>query len=81
MAQNRGKCLSRLAGKNMTNASTLTLGHPRFGDNALADIAKREGDLAAWRQAFREHGADAPRASPAISRSPSNSTMAAFSSP
>ena len=46
--------------KNMTNASTLTLGHPRFGDNALADIAKREGDLAAWRRAFREHGADAP---------------------
>ncbi len=44
----------------MTNALTLTLGHTRFGDNALADIVKREGDLAAWRQAFREHGADAP---------------------
>lgn len=44
----------------MTNASTLTRGHPRFDDNALADLAKREGDLAAWRQAFREHGADAP---------------------
>ena len=44
----------------MTDASTLTLGHPRFGDNALADLAKREGDLAAWRAAYAQFGVRAP---------------------
>jgi asparagine synthase (glutamine-hydrolysing) len=50
----------------MTDASTtelgdsLCLGHPRFNDSDLAEIASREGVPAAWRHAFARHGAAAP---------------------
>ncbi len=38
----------------------LCLGQPRFADNDLAALAKREGIPAAWRQAFQKYGAGAP---------------------
>ncbi|NWG31705.1 MAG: asparagine synthase [Rhodocyclaceae bacterium] len=45
----------------MNNLSvTLSLGQPRFADSELAALATREGDAAAWKQAFAQHGADAP---------------------
>lgn len=36
------------------------IGRPRFTDSALAATAAREGDAAAWRQAFADHGSQAP---------------------
>lgn len=44
----------------MTNTIDLALGHPRFEDTDLADLAAREGDLAAWHEAWRRHGVRAP---------------------
>ncbi|MDI6750877.1 MAG: asparagine synthase C-terminal domain-containing protein [Rhodocyclaceae bacterium] len=44
----------------MTMDPPLCLGHPRFGDRELADLAAREGDIAAWRAAFQKHGVSAP---------------------
>ena len=41
------------------NAPTLTLGHPRFDDPALAELAQRDGAAAAWRQAWRVGAAQA----------------------
>ncbi len=41
------------------NAPTLTLGHPRFDDPALAELAQRDGAAAAWRQAWRAGAAQA----------------------
>ena len=38
----------------------LALGHPRFADADLADLATRDGDLAAWRAAYARHGVRAP---------------------
>jgi len=38
----------------------LCLGHPRFTDSDLAALAAREGDLAAWQQAYARHGTQAP---------------------
>jgi asparagine synthase (glutamine-hydrolysing) len=38
----------------------LCLGQPRFQDAALAAVAEEEGGIAAWRQAFLQHGSQAP---------------------
>lgn len=38
----------------------LTLGHPRFADQAVAALADREGKLAAWRAAYAKYGVPAP---------------------
>jgi len=38
----------------------LHLGQPRFADPDLANLAEREGTLAAWRRAFEKYGASAP---------------------
>ena len=38
----------------------LCLGHPRFADSELVALATREGDFAAWRQAYARHGTQAP---------------------
>ena len=46
---------------NLNNpvGDSFCLGHPRFTDAALAAVAAREGPLAAWRQAWSRHGAQA----------------------
>lgn len=38
----------------------IALGHPRFQDEALTTLAVQEGALSAWRQAFAQHGLQAP---------------------
>ncbi len=38
----------------------ITSGHPRFNDSDLAAIQSASGDLAAWKEAFRRFGVDAP---------------------
>ena len=43
-----------------TTVDSLTLGKPRFNDSVLQKIAGRDGNLAAWRQAFEQHGHKAP---------------------
>lgn len=55
---------------SMTPTEQLCLGRPRFRGDSLAsptgsterlsDLAKREGDLAAWLEAFSRHGTSAP---------------------
>lgn len=42
------------------NTDCLVLGKPRFNDPVLQQIANREGNLAAWRQAFEQNGRMAP---------------------
>lgn len=44
----------------MTKTSALSLGKPRFEDGDLATITTRDGDLAAWRQAYTRYGTRAP---------------------
>jgi len=44
----------------MTDAPTLSRGTPRFKDSDLAALAVREGNLAAWQQAYARHGTQAP---------------------
>lgn len=44
----------------MSKDTMLCLGNPRFADAPLADLATREGLPAAWREAFKRHGAAAP---------------------
>jgi asparagine synthase (glutamine-hydrolysing) len=39
----------------------LFVGSPRFGDAALAELARREGAGAAWLRAFQTQGVDAPK--------------------
>lgn len=39
---------------------TLCLGHPRFLDADLAELAANQGPAAAWRRAFEKYGEDAP---------------------
>ena len=46
----------------MTTTEQLCLGQPRFKDATLGELAAREGNLAAWLQAFAEHGTQAPMA-------------------
>jgi asparagine synthase (glutamine-hydrolysing) len=43
-----------------SQSAELALGHPRFADADLADLAARDGDLAAWRAAYARHGVRAP---------------------
>ena len=44
---------------NNPAGDSFCLGRPRFTDAALAAVAAREGPLAAWRQAWSRHGAQA----------------------
>ena len=39
---------------------TIALGSPRFTDSALARTAAQQGNEAAWRSAFQQHGVNAP---------------------
>ena len=39
---------------------TIALGSPRFTDSALARMAAQQGNEAAWRSAFQQHGVNAP---------------------
>ena len=39
---------------------TIALGSPRFTDSALAQMAAQQGNEAAWRSAFQQHGVNAP---------------------
>lgn len=44
----------------MTITDQLSLGQPRFNDEAMVALAAREGNHAAWQQAFAQLGAQAP---------------------
>ena len=42
------------------NTDSLVFGKPRFNDSSLANTVKREGEEAAWREAFQRFGSQAP---------------------